>query len=66
MSARRPDGLDPKSYEARRKSNNPQVSITIRREALDRLDEIRRDLPRGVMIAILIQFWDSKPKKRKG
>lgn len=65
MTPRRPDKLDPRSYEARKRSPNPQVMISMRRETLERLDELRGSIPRGTMIAMLIEYWDSKPRRRK-
>ena len=65
MTPKRPDGLDPKSYEARKSGKSPMISVTLSRAALDRLDALRGSLPRGTMIAMLIEYWDSKGKRRK-
>lgn len=65
MTPRRPDGLDPRSYEARRSGKSPMISVTLSRVALDRLDALRGSLSRGVMIAMLIEYWDSKGGKRR-
>jgi hypothetical protein len=64
MTARRPDRLNPQSYDARARGDNPQISVTINRGALARLDVLRGKLSRGVMIAMLIEYWDTKKRRR--